>query len=154
MNDFHLDIADEQDCLQCDEGELRELVRFVLSEEADLKHVDVSLAVANEELTREVNRNYLDRTGTTDVISFTYHADPDSLEGEVVVNAAEAVRQAEETGHEPWHELMLYVVHGVLHLVGYEDSVPELRHRMNSRAVELLEAAGYELDSSTLLEDQ
>ncbi len=154
MQECRMDIANEQTGLECDESEIEDVVKFVLSAEADLTHAELSIAVVDEEMTREVNRDFLDRTGTTDVISFTYHADENRLEGEVVVNADKALRQAEETGHNPWTELLLYVVHGILHLLGYEDSTPELRQRMNERAVELLHARGYELDSRTLLEDQ
>lgn len=153
MNEHHIQIANEQSRLSCDEDELRDLVAAVISQEADVTGFDVSLAIAGEELTREVNSEFLDRTGTTDVISFTYRLDETRLEGEVIVNADEAIRRADETRHGPWQELLLYVVHGVLHLLGYEDSTPELRQRMNERAVELLRARDYELDSRTLLED-
>jgi probable rRNA maturation factor len=154
MPEYLMDIANEQNRLECDDAEIEEIVKFVLSTETDLTHVNLSIAVVDEELTQEVNRSFLDRTGTTDVISFPYGADEDSLEGEVVVNADEAIRQAEQTDHEPWPELLLYVVHGILHLLGYEDSTPDLRQHMNRRAVELLHKRGYELDSQTLLEDQ
>lgn len=154
MNGLHLEIANEQDRLDCDEDEIRDLIEYVLVEESGLKRAEVSLAIADEELTRQVNHDFLDRAGTTDVISFTYHRDESTLEGEIVVNADEAARQADQTDHNRWAELMLYVVHGLLHLLGYEDSTPERRERMNGRAVELLEARGYELDSYHLLEDQ
>ncbi len=153
MSELQLEIANEQQRVKCDEEQLYGLIEFVLREESELKRAHVSLAVADEELTREVNRNFLDRTGTTDVISFTYHRDETDLEGEIVVNADEAVRQADDAEHDHPVELLLYVVHGVLHLLGYEDSTPELWQRMNGRAVELLRTRGYELDSRNLLED-
>jgi probable rRNA maturation factor len=129
------------------------MLEDVLRRETDLERVVLSVAVVDDEETREVNASFLDREGLTDVIAFTYECGEDHVEGEIVVNADEALRRAEEAGHEPWDELLLYVVHGALHVLGYEDSTPELRNRMNRRAVDLMGASGRTLDTRTLLEE-
>lgn len=154
MNTHRVDIANRQSNLPCERTAIRRVVANVLEEETELQSTDLSIAIVDEERTREVNKTFLGRTGTTDVIAFTYHRDETQLQGEVVVNADEALRQSETTGHDAASELMIYVVHGVLHLIGYEDCTPELRNRMNGRAVELLRNQGYELDSNTLVEEQ
>lgn len=153
MPNYRIQIANRQDSLPCDETDLREVLREVLRRQAPRREVDVSVALVDDEETREVNARFLDRRGVTDVIAFTYQNGDDYLEGEIVVNAAEAVRMAPQTEHGPWEELLLYAVHGMLHLLGYEDSTPRLRQRMNRRAAELLRAAGRSLDSRTLLEE-
>lgn len=153
MPKYLIQIVNRQDSLPCEEGVLRRVLEDALREETDLERVDLSVAVVNDEWICEVNASFLDREGVTDVIAFTYESGEEYVEGEIVVNADEAVRQARQAAHEPWDELLLYAVHGMLHVLGYEDSTPRLRHRMNRRAAELLRAAGRNLDTRTLLEE-
>ncbi|MFP4176437.1 MAG: rRNA maturation RNase YbeY [Planctomycetota bacterium] len=148
-----IEISDMSEREICAQPLLNEMVDLVLDEEGAPEFVDLSLAVVDEEETRRVNREFLGREGTTDVISFPYECSDERLCGEVVVNADEALRQAERTGHAPAEELMLYVVHGVLHLLGYTDYTPEHRNRMNRKALKVLEKDGYTLNEKTLLEE-
>ena len=67
---------------------------------------------------------------------------PDAVTGEVVVSGETAHREADERGKSARHELLLYVAHGVLHLLGWDDDTPARRDRMNARAAEILVAAG------------
>ncbi|MFQ5655130.1 MAG: rRNA maturation RNase YbeY, partial [Planctomycetota bacterium] len=60
--------------------------------------------------------------------------------GEIVVSAETALRQAPEQGCDPVRETFLYVVHGVLHLLGYDDRTPETARRMAERQEEILES--------------
>ena len=59
--------------------------------------------------------------------------------GEVIVSYPQAVIQAGEQGHSVNTEVAVLVIHGVLHLLGYEDETPELRERMSLRQQEILE---------------
>ncbi len=59
--------------------------------------------------------------GTTDVLTFDLSGDPRVLDVDMYVCIDEARRQAEARGHGPAEELMLYIVHGVLHCTGYDD---------------------------------
>ncbi len=71
---------------------------------------------------QDLHRRFLGADSTTDVLSFPLEDPGDgALEGEVVVNAQQAVRVAQSLGCEAQAELLLYVVHGVLHLCGYDD---------------------------------
>ncbi|MEO1236187.1 MAG: rRNA maturation RNase YbeY [Planctomycetota bacterium] len=83
---------------------------------------------------------------TTDVITFDL-ADPDAptshVEGDLVVCRDEAVRQAEARGHDARLELLLYAVHGLMHLLGEDDGEPEAYDRMHRREDELLGAMGF-----------
>ena len=135
MPDYQIEIANRQDSLPCDEAMLRAVLKDVVRSESSVQVVHLSVAVLDDTQTRQVNAEFLDREGITDVISFPYDAGGDHLAGEIVVNADEAIRQANRAGHEAWDELLLYAVHGVLHLLGYEDSTPEFRSPMNRRAV-------------------
>jgi probable rRNA maturation factor len=66
-----------------------------------------------------------------------------SLEGELIVSTETAVREAASHGWSPEAELLLYVVHGLLHLCGYDDLTDEARPVMRSRERELLALWGF-----------
>ncbi len=105
---------------------------------------DISVALVNDEMIREVNARFLGHDWATDSVAFSYEGDPspDGMRGEVVVSAETAVRAASERGGDPRHELLLYVVHGTLHLLGWDDDTPARRRAMNARAAAILSAAG------------
>jgi len=101
---------------------LRMTVSRVL-ERLDADPCDVSLVVTGDELIRRLNRDFLGRDRTTDVLSFP---DGDILPtgrrflGEIVVSLDTARRQADEAGHDELRELAELVLHGTLHLLGYD----------------------------------
>src|SRR5690606_1916317 len=65
-----------------------------------------------------------------------------ALDGEIVLCVDEAVRQARQRRHDARLELLLYAVHGLLHLLGYDDHDPKDAAKMHRREDELLRAAG------------
>lgn len=84
----------------------------------------IEIAVISDELIRKLNRQHLNHDWATDVISFSYDTDPGGVEGEVLVSWETAVRVAREMQRDPIAELTLYVIHGVLHLCGFDDLEP------------------------------
>ena len=89
------------------------------------------------------HERYKGVAGTTDVLTFDLRDDATGpLDVDVLVCVDEANRQAAKLGHAPERELLLYVVHGVLHCMGHDDhdeSAAELMHR---REDEILDAIG------------
>jgi probable rRNA maturation factor len=85
---------------------------------------DVTIVLTDDEQVRALNRQYLGIDAPTDVLSFpTDEIDPDSGElylGDVIISYPQAAAQAEAAGHSVEAELQLLVVHGVLHLLGYD----------------------------------
>ena len=69
-----------------------------------------------------VHREFLSIAGATDVITFPY--------GEILVCASIAAARAEEFQHSPTDEIALYIIHGLLHLAGYDDILPSEAERM------------------------
>jgi probable rRNA maturation factor len=122
--------------------EVRELVRAVFRAEG-AGEPWVSVALVDDATIAEVNRRWLGHDGPTDSIAFAYDEDPgpDGMRGEVVVSAETARREARKRGVEPRGELLLYVAHGVLHLLGWEDDTPARRRSMNARARRLVARA-------------
>ncbi len=80
--------------------------------------------------------------GTTDVLTWDYAEDADRLDAEVVVCIDEGGRQARVRGLDPEQELLLYVVHGVLHCLGYDDHEDSAREAMHAEEDRVLRAIG------------
>lgn len=80
-----------------------------------------------------VNVRFLGHTGSTDIITFDHGSGAGRLHGEMFICIADAVAQAEEFGTTWTAELARYVVHGLLHLDGYDDLEPAARRVMKRR---------------------
>ncbi|MGE0713234.1 MAG: rRNA maturation RNase YbeY [Planctomycetota bacterium] len=101
----------------------------------------LSLAVLDDEQIAELHGRFLQDPTPTDVISFPLEDEHDALAllGEVVVSADTAAREAAARGLPFAEELLRYVVHGTLHLLGYDDHDPADHDRMHARQEELLQ---------------
>ena len=83
----------------------------------------VVVLVDDREIAR-LHRRFLGMRAPTDVLTFA--------DGEIVVSAETAAREAHRRGHAPLDELLLYVVHGALHLRGHDDRTKAARARMRA----------------------
>lgn len=124
-------IASPQELVPLDRARLREIVRLVLAEE-DIRDYEISLAFVDNPTIHRINKQFLDHDEPTDVITFPY-ASGKVLVGELVIGVEVALEQARAGGHAVEVELALYVVHGLLHLVGYDDKDAHDRGRMRER---------------------
>jgi probable rRNA maturation factor len=110
---------------------LKEAARSVLEGEG-VRACKVTLAFVDDAHIHRLNKQFLQHDEPTDVLTFPY-TDPDaqSLEGEVVIGYEVAQENAADRGHDLNLELALYVIHGCLHLCGYDDaedaSIKEMR---------------------------
>jgi rRNA maturation RNase YbeY len=95
---------------------------------------ELSVLFVSDRTIRQFNKAYLDHDSPTDVLAFPQHKGSSSLQphllGDVVISVETAVRQAKEHGHSLDQELALLLIHGILHLVGYDDTTPAARRRM------------------------
>jgi len=98
----------------------------VLQEVAPGREVDLSLALSDDEQIQQLNLQFLDIDAPTDVLAFpSDEIDPDSQVeylGDVIISYPRALAQSMAGGHSVEDELCLLVVHGVLHLLGYDHS--------------------------------
>lgn len=127
-----------------DEAALKHLIRHVLSEEeASLVHLTVVLS--DHDTVRHLNRTYLDHDYNTDVLSFSLREEEDEeppvVEGEVYVDLDTAAERHEEFETSFEREVHRYVVHGLLHLIGYEDATASAQQTMREREDGYLDAA-------------
>ncbi len=116
-------IANEQSTLPIDEARLRSAVRAVC-EDSPFCTGQISVAIVDDPTIHALNRQYLKHDYPTDVLSFVLESDEAHLEGELIVSADMAASNASEYDWPAANELLLYVIHGTLHLVGYRDQQP------------------------------
>ena len=81
----------------------------------------ISLAIVDDPTIHKLNRRHLRHDYPTDVLSFVYQRTVDHLDGEVITSADTATREASQCGWSTSDELLLYFIHGTLHLVGLDD---------------------------------
>jgi len=139
---IQVELCDSQDRLRYDPVWLRDAVAAVLRAEA-VSRAHVSIALIDDRRIEVLNRRYLNHQGPTDVISFPL-SEPEEPElvGQLVISAEPAAREAGRLGVDPTDELLLYIVHGALHLVGYDDQSDADRARMRRLERRHLEALG------------
>lgn len=109
---------------QVDAEPLESVIDLIVSE-AGYDQGSISLAVVDDPTIHRVNRQFLEHDYETDVLSFVLDRHDDYLEGEVIVSYDTALRLAPEIGWTPAEELLLYAIHGALHLIGMDDHSPE-----------------------------
>jgi len=136
-----LSLEHDHSSLALDDEVLTRLIRHVVeAEEASLLHVSVVLS--DHDTVRRLNQSYLDHDYNTDVLSFSLREteDTDEVEGEVYVDLDTAAERHEEFDTTFEREAYRYVVHGVLHLLGYDDATDEGQKRMRAKEDQYLDA--------------
>lgn len=130
-----------------DLGTFERLAAFVLEREEAPDLVELSIAVVSVEEMAELNERFRGKQGPTDVLSFgcddpcaVIDVDEPVMLGDVVIAPEIAESQALEYGHTVEEELNLLLVHGVLHLLGYEHDADEDAAAMQDRERVLLVA--------------
>ncbi len=128
---------------------LENIIRQVLEAQGAGAVVEVGLVIATGERVQELSRDYLGEDKPTDVLAFSaweeegelpFVQPPDGLLhlGEVIIAYPQAVLQAAEHGHPLQRELAILLIHGLLHLLGYDHDEPDSARRMMAREAELL----------------
>ena len=126
-------IATPQEIVPVDRRRMREVARAVLDGEG-VGEAEISVAFVDNATIHTLNKRYLDHDEPTDVLSFPL-SEPNAkkLAGELVIGAEVAQAQATERGHDVQAELALYVIHGLLHLCGYDDKTEVGAKEMRER---------------------
>ena len=139
---FAISIVNEQSAHQVDEARLTAAALLVL-ENSEYASAEISLAVVDDATIHRLNRQFLEHDYPTDVLSFALEDDGDHLQGEVILSADTAAVEAAEAGWSPSAEQLLYVVHGMLLLVGYRDKAPEESATMREAERRFLNELGH-----------
>ncbi len=137
-------------------GWLQSIAEQILVTQGADSRVELGLVITNQERVQQLNQSYLGRDEPTDVLAFSmlpeplatgeseasspFVQPPDGVlhVGEVIVSYPQAIIQAEEHQHSVKREIAILIIHGVLHLLGYEHDKPELERQMKTREKEIL----------------
>jgi probable rRNA maturation factor len=130
-------ITNRQKTLKVDHRRMRHAIRAIIRD-AGISIAAISIAIVDDATIAGLHRQFLDDPEPTDVLSFVLEQSEGSLEGEVVASADTAAACAPRYKSTPEDELLLYVIHGTLHLVGYDDTTPRRRALMRKKEKEYL----------------
>jgi probable rRNA maturation factor len=140
---YDISLTNQQTGHPVDEQMLIEAARAVVSD-SEFSSAAISLAVVDDATIHELNRRHLNHDWPTDVLSFVLSDEGEHLEGEVILSADTAATSAAELSCTPAGEQLLYVIHGILHLVGYQDKSATEAERMRAAEARYLRRFGFE----------
>jgi len=123
---------------------LKKLVE-VICNRFKLSKATISIAVVDDTQIREVNKQFLNQDIPTDCLSFNLSDnDTNSVKSfELIVNGEMAVKEANLRSHSSEAELALYITHGLLHNLGFDDSTQKQAEKMHNIEDEILQQLGY-----------
>jgi probable rRNA maturation factor len=131
-----IEVNKQHDSVDLSVEDAAAIARLVLDGEGR-PELSASIALIDDATMADLNERYLGHEGPTDVIAFPLYdpedPDPEPLLGEVIVSLDTALRQAPEHALTARAEALLYIVHGLLHLLGYDDHAEGERARMEAR---------------------
>lgn len=139
---FLLEILDEQEEFVVETLKIKRICEKII-DDFRIGTGRLGVVLVDGETIRQYNRDFLKHDYPTDVISFPIETrlEEHHLEGEILACTEIARQRAEEFGWTPHEEILLYVVHGILHLLGFDDTTPESRRMMRQKEKEYLALA-------------
>ena len=123
---------------------LRSAVNQVLKfAQVKLERTELSIFFTDDATMADLNKTYRQKQGTTDVLSFTYEEKPSNtdISGEIIISLDTARRQAMNRGKMLEDELGELLIHGLLHILGYEDESVKGHEKMVKGGEKLWEKA-------------
>ncbi|WRX33026.1 Endoribonuclease YbeY - like 1 [Theobroma cacao] len=120
----------------------------VIQDFGGFESVELSVLLCNDEFIRKLNKEWRDEDHATDVLSMSEHVPelklPILLLGDIVISVETAARQAEERGHTLIDEIRILMVHGLLHLLGFDHEISEdAEEEMEKEEEFLLKSLGW-----------
>ena len=118
--------------------EARRAARYVFKRE-EIANVQLRIVFVDDVRMTDLNGKFMNHWRTTDVLTFPLERDSaGTIEAEIYVNSQQAKRQAAGAGVTIRNEIARLIIHGVLHLLGYDDRTARLRKTMSAREEEYL----------------
>jgi probable rRNA maturation factor len=138
-----VEIANLQKYYKIKDYKIKQVVKEVLGKKSSSAKLSFAF-VDNNEIKR-LNKKYFDTDDVTDVIAFPLDNHKNALNGEIVVSVETAVDTADKENVDVEGEIILYVVHGLLHLLGYSDVDRDDAVIMHEKESKILKALGYNM---------
>ncbi|MFQ5712971.1 MAG: rRNA maturation RNase YbeY [Candidatus Scalinduaceae bacterium] len=136
-----VEIADLQIHYVINKSKIKKVVKVVLNKE--VKSAKLSIAFVDNEEIKRLNERFLGSNEVTDVIAFPLNNKEGILSGEIVISVETAVEVANRKKSNVEGEIILYLVHGILHLLGYNDNNKKNAKIMHEKESEILAFLGY-----------
>lgn len=148
-----LEIIDLQKLYHIDKNRIKNLVKSILKAEG--KDAELNIVFTDNKRIKEMNKTFLGHNYATDVLSFVYNEpfftsnrtrlnhSQITITGEIIISVEMATELAHKLGYTIEGEIALYLVHGLLHLLGYNDKQQREAKKMHQREGELLSNLGY-----------
>ncbi|UCH50984.1 MAG: rRNA maturation RNase YbeY [Chloroflexota bacterium] len=158
MTKPEINISVKQNLNIClNENQLQEIVLKTLEIEGIVSAAEMGLVITDNKTIQKLNRTYRGDDKSTDVLAFhmvpsknqevesPFVDPPDGIHhlGEVVISYPQAVKQAQQQGNSIERELSLLIVHGVLHLLGYDHELPHENQQMRAKENKILEVLDF-----------
>ena len=136
-----VEIANLQKHYRIKSSNIKRAVKEVLRKEG--RDARLSIVLVDNSRIKELNKQYFNSDEVTDVISFPLSNNKNSLSGEVIVSVETAVDTAGKRNISVEGEIVLYILHGILHLLGYDDGNEGDARVMHEEESKKLKALGY-----------
>jgi probable rRNA maturation factor len=128
----------------------RQYVRFIrrhltaAHQQLDSALTELSVALVGDARMSSLHKQFMNIAGPTDVLTFPLDLDHKNrvTSGEIVICVPEAIRQSKKIGTRVDHELLLYALHGMLHLCGYDDTTDAAFRQMHRMEDKILTQLG------------
>ena len=137
VNTIH--VENLQNKVRVNRSKIAKIVLAVLRRLKTGKNAQISIYFVSDTKIGELNRKYLCKLGATDVISFDISNNPEEILADIFISADTAVVNARKFKTTTDYELCLYAVHGVLHLLGFNDTTDAKRRVMRRMENEIME---------------
>ncbi len=136
-----VEIANSQKHYRIKSSNIKRAVKEVLRKEG--RDARLSIVLVDNSRIKELNKQYFNSDEVTDVISFPLSNNKNSLSGEVIVSVETAVDTAGKRNISVEGEIVLYILHGILHLLGYDDGNEGDARVMHEEESKILKTLGY-----------
>jgi len=136
-----VEIANLQKHYRIKSSNIKRAVKEVLRKEG--RDARLSVVLVDNSRIKELNKQYFNSDEVTDVISFPLSNNKNSLSGEVIVSVETAVDTAGKRNISVEGEIVLYILHGILHLLGYDDGNEGDARVMHEEESKILKTLGY-----------
>ncbi len=138
-----VEIADLQKHFKIKNSKIEHVVKEILGKKSNSAKLSFAFVDNNE--IKKLNKKYFGLNEVTDVIAFPLNNHKNALNGEIVVSVETAVDTAVKEKIDVEGEIILYVVHGILHLLGYRDGNRDDAEIMHEKESSILKSLGYNI---------
>ncbi|MBR9998064.1 MAG: rRNA maturation RNase YbeY [Cyclobacteriaceae bacterium] len=121
-----------------DKTKIKKWIEKIILQENSKKHIQISFIFCSDSFLHQINKTYLQHDSLTDIITFNYSEDEDTVESDIFISI-DRVGENSKLFKTPFiAELQRVMIHGVLHLLGFKDKTKDQREKMREKENECL----------------